>query len=186
MRVIAGDYKGRRLISPEGRDVRPTIDRVKEAIFSIVNDYVEDAVVLDLFSGSGNLGIEALSRGASFCYFVDLAKKSVELTHKNIEIVGAEGKSKVLLSDYRRAAAALAGHGKKIDLVLIDAPYNLCEYDEVLSVFREEGSGLLAEGAVIVLERDRHHGGYPLPEGLELLKSRKYGQTEIDIISVTE
>ncbi|MDR0853466.1 MAG: 16S rRNA (guanine(966)-N(2))-methyltransferase RsmD [Clostridiales Family XIII bacterium] len=186
MRVIAGDFRGRRLISPEGRDVRPTIDRVKEAIFSILTYDVDGAVVLDLFSGSGNLGIEALSRGASFCYFVDISKKSIELTHQNIGIVGAEAKSKVLHSDYRRAVSAIAKQEGNIDLVFIDAPYNMCEYGEVLSVFFEEGKGLLSGEAIIIIERDKRNGGYELPNGLELLKTRKYGQTEIDVITKKE
>jgi 16S rRNA (guanine(966)-N(2))-methyltransferase RsmD len=183
MRVIAGEYRGRRLISPEGRDVRPTIDRVKEAMFSILAGAVEDAVVLDLFSGSGNLGIEALSRGAKFCYFVDAAKKSIDLIRKNIEIVGAEARSKVVHSDYRRAIEVLLAKRERIDLILIDAPYNMCEYDEILSAFEKEGGSILSEDAVMVIERDRKHGGYALPAGLKPEKTRKYGQTELDIIT---
>jgi 16S rRNA (guanine(966)-N(2))-methyltransferase RsmD len=84
MRIIAGDYKGRRLETPEGYDVRPTTDKVKEALFSIISPYIGGGVVVDLFSGTGNLGLEALSRGAEKCYFCDNSRMSIGIIKRNI------------------------------------------------------------------------------------------------------
>ena len=85
MRIIAGDYKGRRLETPDNFDVRPTTDKVKEAMFSIISPYVVDGIFVDLFSGTGNLGLEALSRGASKCYFCDSSRTSIGIIRKNIK-----------------------------------------------------------------------------------------------------
>ncbi len=125
MRVITGQARGRRLISPEGYDVRPTTDKVKESIFNIIQFQLADAVVLDLFAGSGQLGIEALSRGAAKAVFVDSSRKSLDVVKKNIELCKFQSCSQTFLCD---ASAFLRSTSEKFDVVFLDPPYhnNLC------------------------------------------------------------
>ena len=125
MRVITGQARGRKLISPEGYDVRPTTDKVKESIFNIIQFQLADAVVLDLFAGSGQLGIEALSRGAAKAVFVDSSRKSLEVVKKNIELCRFQSVSRTFLGD---ASAFLRATAEKFDVVFLDPPYhnNLC------------------------------------------------------------
>ena len=101
MRIIAGDYKGRRLETPRDYSVRPTTDKVKEAMFSILTNDIWGSRVLDLFAGTGSLGLEALSRGASECVFADQSRDSLRIIRNNIEHCGAGGKAKVVQGDYR-------------------------------------------------------------------------------------
>lgn len=126
MRVISGSARGRRLISPEGYDVRPTTDKVKESMFNILRFELDEAVVLDLFSGTGQLGIEALSGGAQRAVFVDASKKSLDTVKKNIELSGFSSQSKTVLSD---AMTFLQNTSEKFDIVLLDPPYHkgLCD-----------------------------------------------------------
>lgn len=125
MRVITGQARGRRLISPEGYDVRPTTDKVKESIFNIIQFRLEGAAVLDLFAGSGQLGIEALSRGAERAVFVDSSRKSLDVVKKNIELCRFTSQTQTFLCD---ASAFLRTTNEKFDIVFLDPPYhkNLC------------------------------------------------------------
>jgi 16S rRNA (guanine(966)-N(2))-methyltransferase RsmD len=181
MRVIAGEYRGYRLRAPrEGSlDVRPTADRVKEAMFSALSPYLEGATVLDLFAGTGSLGIEALSRGSTKAYFCDSSKSSIALVTENIRALGIEGKCCVLAGDYARGLSRIH---ESIDIIFIDAPYFMCEYGAVLRRIAE--SGVTASGCVIVLERDKRAESYELPPGMNLTKTRRYGNTEVDFIEV--
>lgn len=120
MRIITGVAKGKRLVTPEGRDVRPTPERVKEGIFSALQFDIEGRRVLDLFAGSGQLGLEALSRGAESAVFVDASDASVKIIKQNIELTGFEGKANVVRSDYASFAAA---SGDTFDIVFLDPPY---------------------------------------------------------------
>lgn len=126
MRVITGSARGRRLLSPEGFDVRPTTDKVKESIFNIIQFDIQNAVVLDLFAGSGQLGIEALSRGAERAVFVDLSKKSLDTVKKNIELCKFSSCADTVLVD---SVAFLQNTSKKFDVVFLDPPYHkqLCD-----------------------------------------------------------
>ena len=125
MRVITGQARGRRLISPEGYDVRPTTDKVKESLFNIIQFRLDGACVLDLFAGSGQLGIEALSRGADRAVFVDSSRKSLDVVRKNIELCRFTAQAQTFLLD---AAAFLRTTKEKFDIVILDPPYhkNLC------------------------------------------------------------
>ena len=125
MRVITGQARGRRLISPEGYDVRPTTDKVKESLFNILQFRLDGAAVLDLFAGSGQLGIEALSRGADRAVFVDSSRKSLDVVKKNIELCRFTSQSQTFLLD---ATAFLRTTNEKFDIVILDPPYhkNLC------------------------------------------------------------
>jgi 16S rRNA (guanine(966)-N(2))-methyltransferase RsmD len=119
MRIVGGDWRGRKLETPKGDDVRPTTDMVKESMFNIVQFEVAGARVLDLFCGTGQLGLEALSRGAERCVFVDTDRDSIELTRRNIEKCGASDRAEVTRGD----AIAYLERAKPFDIVLLDPPY---------------------------------------------------------------
>ncbi|MEE1238531.1 MAG: 16S rRNA (guanine(966)-N(2))-methyltransferase RsmD [Acutalibacteraceae bacterium] len=120
MRIITGLARGKRLVTPEGRDVRPTPERVKEGLFSALQFDIEGRRVLDLFAGSGQLGLEALSRGAESAVFVDASDASVKIVKQNIEITGFSDKAKVFRSDYASFAAA---YRDTFDIAFLDPPY---------------------------------------------------------------
>ena len=172
MRVVAGRHRGRRLEAPPGRDTRPTSDRVREALFSIVGD-VEGAHVLDLFAGSGALGIEALSRGAARATFVEKDRRAAEVIRANLATLGEEGD--VVVRDalaWLRAAPA----GTAFGLVLIDPPYDSAA--RLATPLSEHLPPVLAEGALIVTESDKRN---PLTLDLPLDKERSYGDTRVAI-----
>ena len=121
MRVISGSAKGRKLFSPEGENTRPTTDRVKESIFNTIRFFLPDAECLDLFAGSGQMGIEGLSAGAKKCAFIDISAESIELIKKNLKLTGFFEKSKVAQMDYKMF---LQTTKDSFDVVFIDPPYN--------------------------------------------------------------
>lgn len=178
MRIIAGKYKGKKLFSP-AKNVRPTLDRVKESIFSIVQDRIEDAVVLDLFCGSGALGLEAISRGAQSCDFVDKGLGSFKTVKKNIEFLGAEEQSSAYMKDSLVWLAV--DRGKRYDLVFADPPYNFTETEIYKLLNRLLEGGLLTDDALIVLEKFKKTE-LKVPDGLILSDVRKYGDTEVALI----
>ena len=174
MRVVAGEFKGRRLQSPPGLDTRPTSDRVREALFSILGSGVSDARVLDLFAGSGALGIEALSRGARHATFVDEAGPAVKAIAANLEAVG--GRGEVVRAEARRFLGGASRSARQYDLVFLDPPYRL-----VASLGSDLSAALpavLAPGAVVIAESDRRS---PLEVDLPLEDERRYGDTLIRI-----
>jgi len=182
MRVIAGEYKGRKLFTPKGSGVRPTADRVKEAIFSMVQPILPDAVCFDMFSGSGALGIEALSRGAARVYFCDNSPASIEALKENLDACRVNGQRAVVIAkDWRAAGARIS---EKCNLVFIDAPYNMCEhYPRILESLAKER--ILENGACIVIERDVSADAYTLPPGFEKTSSKRYGSVGVDLIAYT-
>ena len=153
MRVITGTARGRRLLEPKGREIRPTTDMVKEAVFSIVQFDVPGRRVLDLFAGTGQLGIEALSRGARECVFVDSAQEAVTLVKKNLAVCGFE--ANVIRAD----AQSYLARGGKFDLVFIDPPYQSGLYAPILE--KAFGFDILTDGGIILVESLR---GTPMPE----------------------
>jgi 16S rRNA (guanine966-N2)-methyltransferase len=173
MRVIAGTYRGASLKAPRGERTRPTSDRVREALFSILAS-VQDARVLDLFAGSGALGIEALSRGAASATFVDSAAPAVAVVRENLERLGLE--AEVLRIPALRALACTPIAGRQYDLVFLDPPYRLAsslgpELSRVLPT-------ILAPEARVVAESDRRA---PLELELPLIRERQYGDTLIRV-----
>ena len=173
MRVIAGTYGGRELVAPPGRATRPTSDRVREALFSILGD-IEGARVLDLFAGSGALGIEALSRGASAATLVDSAAPATEAIRRNLSALGVG--AEVSRQSVPRFLQAARKRAREYDLVFVDPPYR-----HAGTLGRELTAGLmpiLAADARVVAESDRRN---PLGLELELLDQRRYGDTLIQI-----
>ena len=174
MRVIAGTYGGRTLQAPPGAATRPTADRVREALFSILADRVPDARVLDLFAGSGALGLEALSRGADSVTFVDDAPAAIRVVKANLEAL--EAAATVRQTDALRFLAAASGNGAQYDLVFLDPPYRHAE--RLARPLSEALPAVLAPGAVAVAESDRRA---PLALDLPLHDERRYGDTLIRI-----
>jgi len=174
VRVIAGTHGGRRLIAPPGDTTRPTSDRVREALFSVLGPSVQGAHVLDLFAGSGALGIEALSRGAATAVFVDRAPKAVEAIRANLAALGIE--ADVRLMEARAWLRTASARAEAYDLVFLDPPYRRAG-----ELGRELSEGLctvLASAARVVTESDRRD---PLELGLPLSDERRYGDTVIRI-----
>ena len=131
MRVITGSARGRRLFTLEGNDVRPTTDRVKEALFSIVQFELEGRRVLDLFAGSGQLGIEALSRGAKSAVFVDLSKKAADVVRRNLELTGLSKNASVICGD---SLSFLKTHSPEFDIAFLAPPYSTGLLQEALEL----------------------------------------------------
>ncbi len=175
VRVIGGSVGGRRLVVPRA-EVRPTTDRVKEALFNVLAREVVDARVLDLFAGSGALGIEALSRGAAHAVFVDAERRAVAAVRENLERLGLTDRATVERSS-AGAYLARAGAGVSFDLVLLDPPYDTAA-DEIGALLDALASGgRMAPGASVVVERARSSGAPPLPPGWETRFERSYGDT---------
>jgi 16S rRNA (guanine966-N2)-methyltransferase len=177
MRVVAGRLKGRSLASPSSRDIRPTADRLRESVFNILshayNDPIRDARVLDLFAGTGALGIEAVSRGAKFALFVDNGAEARALLRNNVEALGLGGVTKV----FRRDATDLgpAHPVERFSLVFLDPPYGKGLGEKALASLRE--GGWLAPAALLIVEEAKA-AGFIMPEGFEDLERRAYDDTE--------
>jgi 16S rRNA (guanine966-N2)-methyltransferase len=174
MRVIAGNWGGRRLQAPRGDATRPTSDRVREALFSVLGARVEGARVLDLFAGSGALGLEALSRGAAEATFVDSAPAAIRAVRANLEALG--GVAEVRRADARRYLGSASAAARQYDLVFLDPPYRLA--GRLGSELTAALPAVLAPGAAVVAESDRRA---PLDLGLPLEDERRYGDTLIRI-----
>ena len=176
MRIIGGAAKGRRLRSPRGTGTRPMMDRVREATFSSLGPFVVDAAVLDLYAGTGSVGLEALSRGASSVVFVESDREVLRVLEKNIEAVGLGG---TIVGG--SAERFLTGDRAQYDLAFVDPPYEapLPSVDQVLAALGER----LNEGGVVVLHRRAGTGEPSLPPGLVLTDRRRYGSAEITRLS---
>ena len=150
MRIIAGEAKGRRFSAPEGRDTRPTLDRVKESMFGMIQFDLPGAAVLDLFSGSGNLGLEAVSRGAAVAYCNDRSAACCRLIRENAESLGLSDRIGVTRLDFAERIRTLQEAGKTVRIVLIDAPYaDGTAAKAAEAMFR---SGILAPGGRVLVE----------------------------------
>lgn len=174
MRVIAGIAKGHRLIAPEGRTIRPTSDRAKEALFSILMPRLRGARVVDLFAGSGALGIEARSRGAASVTFVEAAAPALAALAENLEHTGLGDGVTVVRRD---ALVAVRSHlpGAPFDIALLDPPYDFPVDD--LEAVLDGLASQMAPGAVVMLESGRDLDSPPWPPGVLGDRSRRYGDT---------
>lgn len=177
MRVIAGTKKGMKLEAPEGDDItRPTSDRAKEALFGSMQFELRDAIVLDLFAGSGAIGIEALSRGASFVCFADADKKAIDCIKKNLNDTKFMPFAEVVFADFEEALKRFAQEARKFDFVFIDPPYQSGYYNRVLVLLKEYD--LIKPGAKVVLEH-KADVKMTVPDGFETLKIKKYGKAHL-------
>lgn len=168
MRVITGEARGRKLLTLEGADVRPTTDKVKEAVFSAIQFDIQDRVFLDLFAGSGQMGIEALSRGAKSAVFVDNSRKAVEIVRKNLNNTGFYERAKVIHTD---GLSFLSMTGEEFDIVYLDPPYGTGILQEIMPKIVEkvkktgviivenpEKEDILQNYGEFMLDRQKHYG----------------------------
>ena len=179
MRIVAGEFKGRRIETPKGYDVRPTTEKVKEALFSMLSDLMEDSVCCDLFSGTGNLGLEAISRGAGKCVFCDNSGESVRLIKRNIEYCRAGDRSILVPGSFEKCLKKMYEDGIRADVFFLDPPYREGLYDRCMELISE--LGLLKESGVIVCEHGRSDA---FPEeycGFLKYKEKNYGSITLSI-----
>ena len=170
MRIIAGSARGRTIDAPQGRDTRPTLDRVRENVFNILQMKVRGAKVLDLFSGSGAMAFEAISRGAAEAVLVDIDRAANAVQRQNAAKLRMEGQCRILQCDWQMAIRQLTATGERFQVIFLDPPYAMHDMVPVMEALRP----LLAEDAVILLEHEAKV--FPAtPDGFELYDSRKYG-----------
>ncbi|MEG1871041.1 MAG: 16S rRNA (guanine(966)-N(2))-methyltransferase RsmD, partial [Peptostreptococcaceae bacterium] len=177
MRIIAGKAKGRKLIPPATMETRPTLDRVKEAMFSMILGYVPNAVAIDVFAGTGSLGLEAASRGAKEVYLVDKSPITYPLLKENIESLKFSDCCFPLNMDSYDALRSLAKKGKIFNLIFIDPPYCKEMIPEAMKIIKE--NNLLEKDGLIVTKIDTIEEIYEGYEDISLAKSRKYGNTTV-------
>ena len=174
MRIIAGTHRGHRIAAPKGLDTRPTSDRVRESAFNLIGP-VDGASVLDLFAGSGAMGLEALSRGAESATFVEADRRAAETIDENLAKLRLTG-ARIVRDDAVRALAAEASAGRKYDLVLVDPPYDL--YPNLEPKLARYLPHVLADGGLVVVET----GARVEPElPLEQRTSRRYGSARVTL-----
>ena len=177
MRVVAGTLRGRPIVAPEGEATRPTTDRAREATFNSLMSLgaVEDAKVIDLFAGSGAMGIEALSRGAASCAFLERDRKALDSIRYNIKTLQLTDNTTVLSGDVMTNVVAL----RNVDLVLADPPYDFDRWTDLLTVLNL----VLAPGGVVVTESGRE---IQPPEGWDVLRSKRYGRAWVAFLQRTD
>lgn len=176
MKIISGKYKGRNIEGHNLDGTRPTMERVKESLFAIIQNHLDNAVVLDLFSGSGNLGIEALSEGASFAYLVDFNKKAADTIKRNLNTIGIK-EAEVINLDYKKALNYLKD--KKMDLIFLDPPYKTDFIEQSIKLIDEYN--MLNDDGLIICENDSLDK-IVYPENYEVVKDRKYGDKWVVIL----
>ena len=175
MRIISGSRRGHKLIGFEGDKIRPTTDRVKESVFNLIQGYVQNSKVLDLFGGSGALSFEALSRGAEEAVIVDSDKESINVISKNANALNFDKPLRILHMTYRNFFEI---NNEQFDLIFLDPPYNKGFIEPVLeSIVKDER---LTANGIILLESDDTDMHCEV-EGLNILKQRKYGRTYITV-----
>lgn len=176
MRIIAGKARGTQLLAPKGMDTRPTQDKVKESLFSMIQWDIPDADVLDLFAGSGALALESISRGAASAVVVDKSREALDCIRKNIAKMRVEEQVSLLACDWEQALLQLSRSGRTFDLVFLDPPYRMTDLPAMCSKMQQ--LGLLATDAMMVLE---HRTGIEMnmPPAFALEKERTYGDTQI-------
>ncbi|MBU3087773.1 16S rRNA (guanine(966)-N(2))-methyltransferase RsmD [Clostridium gasigenes] len=177
MRIISGKARGRKLIPPATMETRPTLDRVKEAMFSMILGYIPDAVVIDVFAGTGSLGLEAASRGAKEVYLVDKSPITFPLLKENVENLKFSEFCFPLNMDSYEALRSLAKKGKIFDLIFIDPPYCKEMIPKALKIVKE--NNLLQKNGLIVTKIDTIEEIYEGYENITLTQSRKYGNTTV-------
>lgn len=184
MRIIGGEARSRLIDAPAGMDTRPTQDKVRESLFNILQGQVEGRFVLDLFAGSGALGLEALSRGAGYAVFVDKSRQAERVIRQNIQRLGYGAKTQVVRSDWALAMGTQAYDERNVfDLVFMDPPYRMTDTGKMCGRMLE--CGLLAPNALIVIEHALSTP--PVPgAGFRITDTRRYGDTGITFLRLAE
>lgn len=177
MRIIAGKARGRKILSPATYETRPTLDRVKEAMFSMIQGYIPEATVVDVFAGTGSLGLEAASRGAKECYLFDKSEVTFPLLKENVENLKFTDFCHPLKIDAYAGLKMLAKKGKRFNLVFIDPPYCKEMIPEAIKTIKE--NDMLNEDGIIVTKIDSIEEIYEGYEDIKLTRSKKYGNTTV-------
>lgn len=180
MRIIGGKHRGTKLYTLEGTNTRPTLDRVREAVFNIIQLKVPKATVLDLFAGSGAFGLEAISRGASEVILCDKSKEAIHIIEQNVEKLKSDRPIQIIHKDYEVALESLNQQHEKLDMVFLDPPY-ATDFAVIASqkILQLE---LLKENGIIIIETDRKKEVVQKIEQLnvfDMYDQRKYGRAEI-------
>lgn len=178
MKIISGIYKGRNIAGYDIKGTRPTMERVKESLFATIQNYIPESTVLDLFSGSGNLAIEALSQGAKSAYAVDLNSVAYRTINENIDNIGVKN-CQVIKADYRDAIVELANKNIKFDIIFLDPPYDTDFIEKSINYI--EKYRLLNEDGIIVCENDLIDR-IVYPSTYEIIKEKKYGDKWVVIL----
>lgn len=181
MRIIAGTARSRTIEAPKGRDTRPTLDRVRENLFNILQRRVVDAVTLDLFAGSGALSLEALSRGAAMAVMADRDRQANQVEKLNVKNLGFEDRARILQTEWQQTIRTMQAEQMRFDIVFLDPPYVMQDLTEVTEALVP----LLAEDALIVIEHEYHK----LPvvsDAYDRTDTRKYGYVGVSFYSLKE
>ena len=177
MRVISGKYKGRNIRGFDIVGTRPTMDRVKESMFASINSYLKESTILDLFSGSGNLGIEALSNGALCAYFVDNNQVAIKTIKENIQNINIKEETHIHKMDYKDALKYFNNNKIKFSIIFLDPPYKENILSDILTLIKKYD--LLFDEGIVVLEYEKGNINY---DNYELLKIKKYGSKSVMIL----
>lgn len=178
MKIISGKYKGRKIEGFDIEGTRPTMDRVKESLFGTIQNYIDGSIVLDLFSGSGNLGFEALSEGAKHAYLVDANKKAINTINKNIRTINIDDVD-VLNMDYKKALSYFNDKNIKFDLIFLDPPYKTNFIEESIKLI--EKYELLNNSGLIICESD-NLDKIIYNDNFKAIKDKKYGDKYIVLL----
>lgn len=181
MRIIAGQFKGHRLVAFKANHIRPTTDRVKETIFNKIQSTIPGAIVLDLFSGTGSLGLEALSRGAESIQFVDSHSKSIQILNQNVDKLGVRGSVSITKQDVLRYIAQ--GEGK-FDLIFIDPPFTKKMGDQVMEALSR--SKLYKAGTLILIESTKHENMKDQYLDLQRIDVKSFGDKDLSVFTTAE
>jgi 16S rRNA (guanine(966)-N(2))-methyltransferase RsmD len=179
MRILAGTAKGRKLTPIKKRGIRPTRDNVKESIFAMIQGHVVGSTVLDLFAGTGNLGLEALSQGAKKAIFVEKERTPLRAIMKNRDLCGFQDRTEIISQDAEVALNALMRKGEKVDLVFVDPPYGKGYVDKTLRFI--SAHGIVREGGLIIVEHGPAEDPSSQGGNLSLVKQKRHGDTVISI-----
>ena len=182
MRIVAGSARSRTLLTPPGRDTRPTLDRVRENLFNILQFQCPQARVLDLFAGSGALSMEALSRGAQSAVLVDISAQAHKIQIQNAQNLGFFEQCRILHVDWKKALELLAAEQAVFDLVFLDPPYKLTDLSQVTQLMAKKG--LIHEDSLVIVEHDFKEQITVCP-ALSLQKQRKYGIVGVSIYQLS-
>lgn len=179
MRVISGSARGLKLSTIDSMDTRPTLDRVKEAIFSILFPYIPNGSCLDLFAGSGALGIEAMSRGVESAVFVDANPQCIRVIQQNVERARFTERSTVIMCDF---ATYLSGCKKGFDIIFLDPPYKMDRLNEILTLI--DDNSILNKSGVILIEADE--GAKIEHPSFNVIKEKKYGRVNVFVLEAAD
>ena len=177
MRIISGSARGRKILSPVGIGTRPTLDRIKESIFNIIQNKVRNAVVVDMFSGTGSLGLEAASRGATQCYLIDMGDTTFDMLQKNVDNLKFDDKCTCLKGDTYKYMQQFADEKIVFDLIFIDPPYAKDMIPPAIEII--SANRLLRKDGLIICKIDSSEEVYEGNDTINLTDLRKYGNTTV-------